>query len=132
MLTNVQSLVLSALLTWLMVMTASALRAKLWTPAGIVYGVGNRDRPVEATIVAGRAERAARNMLDNVVLLVALMFAERLAGHAGSEASLGATLFFWARLVYWPVYLAGIPYLRTVVWGVSLAGLGMLAARALG
>jgi uncharacterized MAPEG superfamily protein len=132
-LTNVQSLVLSALLTWLMALAASALRAKLWTPAGLLFGIGNRDPPVPAiTVVAGRADRAARNMLENLLLLVALMLAERLSGHGGSEASTGATVFFWSRLVYWPVYLAGIPYLRTVVWAVSLAGLAMIAARALG
>jgi len=30
---------------------------------------------------------------------------------------------FWARLVYLPIYLAGIPYLRTAVWAVSLWGI---------
>jgi uncharacterized MAPEG superfamily protein len=32
-------------------------------------------------------------------------------------------LFFWARVVYAVVYYAGIPWLRTVVWGVSIAGM---------
>ena len=31
--------------------------------------------------------------------------------------------YFWARLVYLPIYLAGIPYLRTAVWAVSLWGM---------
>ena len=39
---------------------------------------------------------------------------------------LGATIFFWARLVYWPVYLAGIVYLRTLIWFVSLFGLFLI------
>ena len=34
--------------------------------------------------------------------------------------------FFWARLTYWPVYLAGIVYLRTAVWAVSILGLAMM------
>ena len=38
----------------------------------------------------------------------------------------GATVFFWARLVYWPVYVAGIIYLRTLIWFVSLFGLFLI------
>ena len=40
--------------------------------------------------------------------------------------ALGATVFFWGRLVYWPVYLAGIIYLRTLVWFVGIVGLVMI------
>jgi uncharacterized MAPEG superfamily protein len=48
-----------------------------------------------------------------------------MAGKA-PQAALGATIFFWARLVYWPVYLAGIVYLRTLIWFVSLFGLFLI------
>ena len=36
---------------------------------------------------------------------------------------LGAQIFFWARLAYAVVYVAGIPWLRTGVWLASMAGL---------
>jgi uncharacterized MAPEG superfamily protein len=39
---------------------------------------------------------------------------------------LGAQIFFWARLAYAFVYLAGIPWLRTGVWFVSVIGLGLI------
>ena len=39
------------------------------------------------------------------------------------RTALGAQCYFWARLAYVPLYAAGVPYLRTVVWGVSLWGL---------
>jgi uncharacterized MAPEG superfamily protein len=42
---------------------------------------------------------------------------------------LGSELYFGARLAYLAVYLIGIPYLRTVVWAVSIWGLVMLLAR---
>jgi uncharacterized MAPEG superfamily protein len=32
-------------------------------------------------------------------------------------------LFFWGRLAYAPVYVIGIPWLRTGLWGVSFVGL---------
>jgi uncharacterized MAPEG superfamily protein len=44
---------------------------------------------------------------------------------------LGAQLFFWARLVYAFVYLAGIPWLRTGVWTVSVIGLILIFAQLL-
>ncbi|MBU6247381.1 MAG: MAPEG family protein, partial [Xanthomonadaceae bacterium] len=37
--------------------------------------------------------------------------------------ALGAQLYLWARVAYLPVYAAGIPYLRSAVWGVSMVGL---------
>jgi uncharacterized MAPEG superfamily protein len=35
-------------------------------------------------------------------------------------------VYFWARLVYLPVYIVGIPYLRTLVWAVGFVGLLMV------
>ena len=56
------------------------------------------------------------------MLFLALVLAAQLAGK-GAQAAIGATVFFWARLVYWPVYIAGIIYLRTLVWFVGIFGL---------
>ena len=49
-----------------------------------------------------------------------------LAGRTNSATLLGAQLFFWARLAYAVVYLAGIPWLRTAVWLVSVIGLAII------
>jgi uncharacterized MAPEG superfamily protein len=35
-------------------------------------------------------------------------------------------MFFWARIAYIPVYYAGIAYLRTAVWVVSIVGLAFM------
>jgi uncharacterized MAPEG superfamily protein len=40
--------------------------------------------------------------------------------------ALGAALFFYARLAYAVIYVAGIPWLRTAVWCVSVVGLVMI------
>jgi len=37
-------------------------------------------------------------------------------------------LYFWARVAYVPLYAAGVPYLRTLVWTISLIGLVMVLA----
>ena len=76
--------------------------------------------------MAGRADRAAKNMLEGMVVFLAVVLAAQLAGK-GAHAAAGASVFFWARLVYWPVYMAGVIYLRTAVWFVSIIGLAMIA-----
>jgi len=126
MTTDLALLAYSALLTWVMLIVASGLHTKTWTLAGIKRGVGNRDDLPERTPLAGRADRAAKNMLENFVLFAALLFTARAAGGDQARIELGAQLFFWARLVYFPLYLAGIRYLRTIVWTVGLVGLALL------
>ena len=118
----------SAILTLVMLLVASLMRARAWTPAGMVVAFGNRDKLPEATSLSGRAERAARNMLEGMLLFVGVMLAAQIAGVVGPRVALGAAVFFWARLVYFPVYLAGITYVRTAVWAVSVIGLGIIVS----
>jgi uncharacterized MAPEG superfamily protein len=125
MMTTVQALVWSGILTLLMVLAGSACRAKVWAPGGAAIALGNRDDVPPPEGLGGRADRAAKNQLEGMVMLLALVLAAHLAGKA-PQAALGATIFFWARLVYWPVYLAGIVYLRTLVWFVSIFGLFLI------
>jgi uncharacterized MAPEG superfamily protein len=46
----------------------------------------------------------------------------QIAGKANATTALGATIFFWGRVAHALVYLAGIPYLRTLVFVVAVAG----------
>jgi uncharacterized MAPEG superfamily protein len=131
MLTVIQGLISSVLLTWVMLMTASLARSRGWTPEGMQLGLGNRENLPPATPVAGRANRAATNMLENLLLFLTVVVAARFAGAEKGPLDLGATLFFWGRLVYFPVYLAGIVYLRTAVYVVALSGIGIIALAAL-
>ena len=124
--TDLKLLAYSALLTWVMVITASGLRTRTWTPEGLKIAFGNRDDLPELTPLAARADRAAKNMLENLVLFAALLLAARLAGGDQARIELGAQLFFWARLVYFPVYLVGLRYVRTLVWTVGVVGLLLL------
>ena len=116
----------SAILALLMLLLAGLLRARAWTPAGLGVAFGNRDALPEPTPLSGRAERAARNMLEGMLLFVVVLLAAHTAGVLGPRVALGAQIFFWARLVYWFIYLAGIAYLRTAAWAVSIVGLGII------
>ena len=115
----------AAILTWFMIMIASTLR----TGGNMQLATGNRHALPPPTPVAERADRAAKNMLENLVLFVALVVA--VGARNPGRAELGAEVFLIARVVYWPIYLAGIPVVRTFVWTAGLVGLVLLASAAL-
>jgi uncharacterized MAPEG superfamily protein len=90
---------------------------------GLPTLAGNRENMPAIAGWAGRAARAHRNMLESMALFVPLVVIAVISGKANAMTLLGAQVFFWARLVYAGVYIAGVPWLRTGVWGVSVIGL---------
>jgi len=117
-----------AILTWLALIAASLIRANGWTLPGMMIAMGNRDNLPEATPLAARADRAARNTVEGFILFVAIALTAHAAGIASPRVALGAEVFFWSRVLYIPIYYAGIPYLRTVVWTAGVAGLAMMVS----
>jgi uncharacterized MAPEG superfamily protein len=90
---------------------------------GFLPLIGNRENLPALGGWAGRAQRAHRNMLESLGIFAALVLVAQLAGKTNGATALGAQLFFWGRLAYAPVYIIGIPWLRTGLWGVSFVGL---------
>ena len=125
MTTLLQLVAYMTVLTWVSIMAAAFLRNREWTLDGMKIGLSNRDQLPEPTPLGGRAVRAAANTVENFVLFLALALTAHAAG-MGEEATDGAQVFFWARLVYLPVYWAGITYVRSLVWGIGIAGLAMM------
>jgi uncharacterized MAPEG superfamily protein len=122
------------LLVWAVALTLvqtviAALGAQM--QVGLPALAGNRDSLPPIAGWAGRAARAHRNMLESLVLFAALVLVAHIAGKANATTTLGCELFFWARLIYVPVYLIGIPWVRTGAWAVSIAGLVLIFAQLL-
>jgi uncharacterized MAPEG superfamily protein len=116
-------LVWSAALTFILVLIAvsgATLQVGLPTLAG------NREGLPRLTGWAGRAQRAHFNMLESLILFAVLVFVAQLAGVHNTTTLLGAQLFFWGRLAHAVVYIAGIAWLRTAAWGVSVVGLVLI------
>jgi len=90
-------------------------------PTGVL--AGNRETPVEAQGWLGRAQRAHRNMLESVALFAILVLVAHVTGKANAATAMGAAIFFWSRLVYAVIYTAGITWVRSLVFGVSMFGL---------
>jgi len=120
------------LLVWSVALTLIQMLIAVWgakEQVGLVRLAGNREDLPVITGWAGRAQRAHRNMIENLVLFVALVLVLAITGRSNGMTVLGAHLFFWGRLAYAVVYLAGIPWARTGTWAVSVDGLLLILLR---
>jgi len=117
------------LLLWSVVLTvAQVIVAAMAANGQVGLGVlaSNREGLPELPGLAGRAQRAHRNMLENLPLFIALVLIAQIAGKANAMTLLGCQLFFWSRLAHALIYLAGIPWLRTLAFAVSVVGMGLI------
>ncbi len=91
---------------------------------GLKWNAGNRDaQAAPLTGAAARAGRANSNFLETFPFFAAAVLGVCSAKLTSPHTVFGAELYFWARVVYLPIYIVGIPYLRTLVWAVSFWGL---------
>ena len=94
---------------------------------GTRWNAGPRDEGVKVKgPAAGRAERALKNYLETFPALVGLALALALLDKTGGLGAAGAWVWLAARVAYIPLYLLGIPYIRSLVWTVSAVGLSLM------
>ena len=118
---ELQMLGWSVILGLVYVLVAAALSSQ---QRGLLWNASNRDGEARAlTGAAARADRASKNFLETFPFFAAAVLGVVLAHANTPHTALGAELYFWARVAYLPIYVIGIPYLRTAVWVVSLWGL---------
>jgi len=117
---DLQMLVWSAALA-LVQMLIAVLGAQ--SQLGLPLLAGNRDDLPRVTGWAGRAQRAHLNLLESLAIFAIIVLVANAAGRANATTALGAQLFFWGRVAYAIVYLIGLPWVRTLVWAVSVAGI---------
>ncbi|MGN5375954.1 MAPEG family protein [Sphingomonas hankookensis] len=123
------------LLGWSVVLLVGAimLQGQLATrELGIGWNAGPRDGDRQPTgVLAGRARRALDNFRETYPAFIALALALAVSGRTGGLGATGAMLWFAARIVYHPLYLFGVPYLRSLVWIGSMLGLLLMLIRLL-
>jgi uncharacterized MAPEG superfamily protein len=91
------------------------------------YKAGPRDDTrVVRSVIAGRADRAFRNLLETFPVFAALALALVITGRNGG---LGAQAWIVMRILYVPLYLVQIPFARRVVWFVSIFALVAMLVR---
>jgi uncharacterized MAPEG superfamily protein len=125
---TLMTVIYMALLTWLTLLGGSFFRERVWTIDGVIIAFGNRDNLPPPSALSGRADRTASNTMENFVLFAAIALTIHAAGLDNERVATGAQMFFWARVVYVPVYYAGITYLRSAIWLIGVIGIGMMLA----
>ena len=120
MTTDLWMLVLSAVLC--LVLPLPYLVARATTPGGVAWGLGNREEDFRFPAWAGRAERAHRNLVENLAPFAILVLVAQVTGRANASTALGAELFFWGRVLHALTYLAGIVYVRTAMFIIAIIG----------
>lgn len=94
---------------------------------GREWNAGPRDGGRKPSgVLAGRAERASANFRETYPAFVALALALFLAGKGDGAGLTGAWVWLVCRVIYIPLYLAGIPYIRSFAWLGAVAGLVMM------
>ena len=91
---------------------------------GADWNAGPRDDGMQLkSAVAGRADRASHNFRESYPAFVGLALALAISDPASVWGHAGALTWFLARIVYIPLYIGGVPYIRSLVWCVSMLGL---------
>ena len=91
---------------------------------GLAWNAGARDGdPRPLTGVAARMDRALKNFLETFGFFAVAVLAVVVTQRTNAHTALGAQLYLWSRVAYVPLYAMGIPYLRTLAWAASMAGL---------
>jgi uncharacterized MAPEG superfamily protein len=117
-----------SILLWLVHVLTQAITAR--GEFGDDYLFSPRDKDVTAKgLTCGRATRALHNYIENLVPFVAADLALITTQHTGG---LGATIWIIARIIYLPIYIMGIKYVRTACWAVGVVGLLMMLGRLAG
>ncbi|MBG6116931.1 MULTISPECIES: MAPEG family protein [unclassified Sphingobium] len=94
---------------------------------GAHWNMGARDEslpPLNA--LAGRLTRAQANFQETLPIAIVALIGVVVAGRTSDMTALGGWIWIGARIAYLPVYALGIPMVRTLIFMVSLIGLGMV------
>lgn len=126
------------LLAGLIVITLGIVQV-MWQAAayrrvhGVAYANTAQDAPPATadSPLLGRLTRALRNLHETLPFFLGAVIILALMDHSTTATRIAALLFAGARIVYLPLYAAGVPWLRGLVWTVSLAALIYLVAAAL-
>ena len=75
------------------------------------------------SIMTNRLFRAQANFFETFPLFAVLILVTAVTQLYSIYSQVGAILYLIARVIYLPLYAFGIPYLRTIVWLISLLGI---------
>ena len=113
-LTNI--LILSFLLVLIQI-TIPVLISLLTNNVKLSYLFSSRDSEANTSIYIDRANRSLNNLFETLPIFIGLIL---LSIINDVDNSLLAMIWLLARIIYVPVYIIGINYLRTGIWAIAL------------
>ncbi len=105
------------------------LTALLWVAHVIAivrtYGFYGPKEYTEAKVLdlpgwGQRCMRAHQNAVEQFAPFAALVLVAHLTGSSGETTALAAASYFWLRVAYTIVFWLGVPYLRTLLFVLSV------------
>ena len=81
---------------------------------------------------AERAILAHKNAVENLVIFAAVVLAADAAGASNGLTATAAMIVFFARVAHYAIYIAGVPFLRTLAFAAGAFAQIAIALTALG
>ena len=113
-----------AVLLFIHIFTATRFKTRQY---GRKWNVGARDEALPPpNQMTGRTMRAQANFQETFPIAIVALLGVVLADRTSNLTALGGWIWLGARLIYLPLYAAGVPVVRTIVYTISIVGLGMV------
>ncbi len=118
---ELKMLACSVVLGMIQIFTATGVATK---QRGIKWNLSSRGQEMPPlSDFAARLARASENFKETFPFFIAAVLVVQLTGSHNSETALGAQLYFWGRVIYWPLYAFNVPVARTLAWGAATTGI---------
>jgi uncharacterized MAPEG superfamily protein len=117
-------LALGALLLFIHIFIATRFKTAQY---GRQWNVSARDEALpEPNPVSGRLIRAQANFEETFPIAIVALLGVVIAGKTSEWTAIGGWIWLGARIVYLPLYWAGIPVIRTIVWTIGIIGIAIV------
>ncbi len=121
---EIRILALGALLLFIHIFVAIRFKTAQY---GRKWNVGARDEALPpANEMTGRTTRAQANFAETFPIAIVALIGVVIAHRTSQWTAIGGWTWLAARAAYLPLYAAGVPLVRTIVYTISLIGLAMV------
>ena len=119
-------LLLTLLLILIQIFIPVSIDLLITKKLNFLYLFSSRDEVSKNSLFFDRSQRALKNLFETLPIFITLAI---LSIIKNVDISFLASLWLAARIIYIPIYVFGVDYVRTIVWVVSLICLIMMGIR---